>query len=228
MTPQDESQATEPTSTLDGDPDKPQPDGDQDEQHAAARSPDRSSILSFWVVGLCLAASVASVLQIATRVQRGFLLLVLVGVFAIIAALLDVAHRRIPNTLTYPAILIGLVVNLTSGLLAWVGLDIVNRWTGAVSPADGLLGFGVCAAIGMIGFAFRGIGGGDAKLLGALGALLGFKLVWPVLFNTLFVAAIVALVNYISRGRLLARLQMIATTVLLTVLTRRPVPLVGF
>jgi len=133
----------------------------------------------------------------------------------------DTATRRIPNLLTYPAIVFGLALNAFAPLLLdLVGAGEITIFLGATGPRDGLLGFGLCASIGLVSFLVRGLGGGDVKLLGVLGAMLGLSAVLPVLFNTLIVAAVVGIGNWIIRGTLIARLRVLAQRSLAAVMTR--------
>lgn len=83
---------------------------------------------------------------------------------AVIAALLgawfDVTSRRIPNRLTYPAILAALLVRF--GFFGWRGL------------LEGLLGFLFCGGIFLLLFVIHAMGGGDVKLMAAVGAWVGY------------------------------------------------------
>ena len=91
---------------------------------------------------------------------------------AVVAAITDLRSRRIPNALTLPALAAGLVAG---GLIGgWIGL------------ADAFAG---CLALGLphvMLFVFARGGGGDAKLMAAIGAWLG-------LFDGLLVLLCVAL-----------------------------------
>lgn len=87
---------------------------------------------------------------------------VLVAVLAI-AVYTDWRWRRIYNWLTLPALLIGLVLSLifagTQGLLM------------------SLAGAGTAFVVFLLLFVFGGMGGGDLKLMTAIGAWLGFPLI---------------------------------------------------
>jgi prepilin peptidase CpaA len=85
------------------------------------------------------------------------LVLILLG-----ATVTDCLHGKIYNALTYPAIGCGLVLN-TVVQPAGVGL-------GAAT-----LGFAVAFLPMLLGFLAGGIGGGDVKMMGAVGAFLGFE-----------------------------------------------------
>jgi prepilin peptidase CpaA len=175
-----------------------------------------------WGFGLSAAAVTASAIQVASgQATRGFFLITLCFVACSVAACFDVATRRIPNHLTYPAIVLGLVLNALVPALAASPDAVAVVWLGATGPRDGLLGFGLCAAIGVTSYLARGLGGGDVKLLGAVGALLGFAAVVPVLFNTLIVAAVIGVANWALQGTLIARLQIVASHLLVVAVTKR-------
>jgi prepilin peptidase CpaA len=84
---------------------------------------------------------------------------------AVIAALLgawfDVTSARIPNRLTYPAILAALVVRFS--FLGWHGLQ------------EGLLGMILCGGAFFLLFVIHAMGGGDVKLMAAVGAWVGYR-----------------------------------------------------
>jgi len=84
---------------------------------------------------------------------------------AVLAALLgawcDVTSARIPNRLTYPAILTALVVRL--GFLGWRGL------------LEGLFGMFLCGGVFFLLFVAHAMGGGDVKLMAAVGAWVGYR-----------------------------------------------------
>ncbi|MDD4891195.1 MAG: A24 family peptidase [Phycisphaerae bacterium] len=111
----------------------------------------------------------------------------------LIAVVTDLARGRIYNWLTYPAVLAGLAVWAVGGYVA-------GGWGGA---AMGLLGSwaGMLVAFVPMMFAFYlgGIGGGDAKLAAAIGALALWKLAIYALFYGFIIAAILALPVMIYR-----------------------------
>ena len=76
-----------------------------------------------------------------------------------LALITDLRSRRIPNALTFPFITLGLVYHLVTG-----------GPTMLLQSAEGMmLGLGLF----MIPYLMGGMGAGDAKLMGALGALVG-------------------------------------------------------
>jgi prepilin peptidase CpaA len=171
---------------------------------------------SWWVGGLSLAAVIASGLQIGTRSHdSGFFVPVLCFLVLLTSAAFDAAYRRIPNLLTYPAILIGLAVNLAlAPALSYAEAGTAQIWLAAPGLREGLLGFLLCAFIGVVSFMARGLGGGDVKVLAAVGAMLGLSQTLPVLFNTLVIAAALGVLSWALGGKPVALLQKIAIKIL--------------
>lgn len=79
----------------------------------------------------------------------------------LICAVTDIRTRRIPNALTMPLMILGLIWG------AWVG-----GWAGLADAASGLM---LLLAPFFILFVFAGGGAGDAKMMGAAGAWLGIQ-----------------------------------------------------
>jgi prepilin peptidase CpaA len=101
--------------------------------------------------------------------------LLAVGGFTLAAAYTDTRSRRIPNKLTLPMFVLGLVFQI--GFNGWSG-DGTLAGAGLQSALLAfLMGFGTLFLLWMIG----GGGGGDVKLMGALSVWLGFSLTLRVL-----------------------------------------------
>ncbi len=113
-------------------------------------------------------------------------------IFAAAAGWSDWRSRRIPNWLTVPVFLAGLTAN-----------SIAGGWPGA---KDALAGAALPLLVLLPAVLLRGLGAGDWKLMGALGAILGWKRILLVLLATLFVAALIALGQMIRQGRVLTTL----------------------
>jgi prepilin peptidase CpaA len=114
---------------------------------------------------------------------------VLVGAvaLALIVGWTDLRSRRIPNWLTVPALVIGLVLN-----------TVVSGWSGLKSALIGA----VLGLVLLLPFVLlRSLGAGDWKLAGALGAFVGRELIIDLLLGSVFVAGVMALVLVIYRGR---------------------------
>ncbi len=98
-------------------------------------------------------------------------LLLSVAAFTLVAAISDLRTRKIPNWMTVPMCVAGLIYQVC-----------FFQWSGLGSGLLGFLaGFGILFILWMIGSA----GGGDVKLMGALGPWLGGWLTLKVLFVSL-------------------------------------------
>ena len=99
----------------------------------------------------------------------------------------DLRWRRIPNWLTVPALLIGVIANtVLSGLS---GLK------------ASLLGVALGLALLLPFVLLRSLGAGDWKLAGALGAFTGPGLLLDLLLASVLVAGVMAVVLVIYKGR---------------------------
>jgi prepilin peptidase CpaA len=106
---------------------------------------------------------------------------------ALIAGWTDWRSRRIPNWLTVPALLLGIAAN-----------SLALGWSGA---KESLLGAGLGLGLLLPFVLIRSLGGGDWKLIGALGAFLGPPRLIAVLVATILVAGAMALVLVVWKRR---------------------------
>jgi prepilin peptidase CpaA len=111
----------------------------------------------------------------------------LAAIPALAAGITDWRWRRIPNWLTMPALLLGIGLN-------WFA----TGWAGA---KDSLLGAGLGLGLLLPFVLIRGLGAGDWKLAGALGAFLGPSRLITVLLGTVFVAGLMAVVLILWKKR---------------------------
>ncbi len=118
-----------------------------------------------------------------------FLLLLLI----IISLYFDLTKKRIPNLLTFSAMLWGLI-----------SFTVVDGLNGLWFSFSGLL---VGLAIFFIPFALGWMGAGDVKLLGAIGALQGWQFVLSVALLTALTGGVMALIYLLASGRLLRVLK---------------------
>ncbi len=107
---------------------------------------------------------------------------------ALAAAITDGFTGKIPNFITYPAMILGLAWWLFAGGIAGLGV---------AAAAMVFAGFPF-----MLAFAFGGGGGGDVKVMAAAGAILSFPDILPVMGHALAVGAFIALALTVFRGRL--------------------------
>ncbi len=109
----------------------------------------------------------------------------LVCVVLLVAAWIDGRELRVPNWLTFPMVLSGLVFNL-----------FVNGWTGL---GDALLGTAVGLATLMPLYAVGGMGAGDVKLMAGIGAWLGPVVTWYAFCVSVVVGAVMAVAMVLWR-----------------------------
>ena len=115
-----------------------------------------------------------------------------VVVFIVACCVVDARTRRIPNVLSGSAMLAGIALNASYFGLSGVGLSL-----------GGLL---AAAAILLPSFAVGGIGAGDVKMMGAIGALLGPQLALAGLGLGMIFGGLIMLVHLARRGRLQEKL----------------------
>ncbi|HEY4682363.1 MAG TPA: A24 family peptidase [Candidatus Acidoferrales bacterium] len=108
-------------------------------------------------------------------------------VVAVGAGWLDWRSRRIPNWLTLPAFVFGVAANTVA--VGWEGTKFA------------LAGAGVALGLLLPLVVLRGLGAGDWKLMGALGAYLGPKQILFILLGTIFITGMMALVQITRQKR---------------------------
>jgi prepilin peptidase CpaA len=132
-------------------------------------------------------------------------------VFLGACALTDLRTRRIPNVLSVSGLVAGLVLNAFIGGLGALG--------GSLAAA------GLMLAILFVPFALGGIGGGDVKMMTAVGALLGIEFSFAALALGMILGGIVMVIHLIRLGRLREKLTSVRTRVTGALLTRSLSPL---
>jgi len=114
---------------------------------------------------------------------------VLLATLVVVTAI-DLQHQLIPDVITLPGILVGLVANLATGHVSWL---------------DSVIGIalGGCLFLAIILVSGGGMGGGDMKLGAMLGAFLGWKALVFALFVAIVLGGVVAVAFLVSglRGR---------------------------
>jgi prepilin peptidase CpaA len=108
--------------------------------------------------------------------------------FAIVAAQADVRTRKIPNSLTFPAIALGLLTHLALG--------------GRVGFLASLAGMAVALVALIPGWLLRWMGAGDVKLMAAIGAWLAYPHAVIALLASLIAGGVIAAVVALRRKAL--------------------------
>lgn len=110
----------------------------------------------------------------------------------IICSYTDLTKHKIYNVITLPTVLIGIVL----GLLINYDTEFISRLTGFA------IGFGLFT----IFFVFKALGGGDVKLIGAVGALIGTPLIFDAIILSMICAGIISIFILIIKKRFVADL----------------------
>jgi prepilin peptidase CpaA len=108
--------------------------------------------------------------------------------FVVACVVVDVRVRRIPNALSLPVAVAGIVING-----AYLGLPGIGR---------SLTGLLLMVVLLLVPFALGGIGGGDVKMMGAAGALIGPWLALTGLLTGLVLGGAIAVGHLARHGRL--------------------------
>ncbi len=118
---------------------------------------------------------------------------VLAVILTLVAGLGDLRSRRIPNRLTVSALVLGLAVN-----------GVLGGWHGLLLSFEGaLVGLGVLLPAVLL----RGLGAGDWKLMGALGAMVGPYLAIAILLVAVVMAALWGVVEMVRQRRVKSTLR---------------------
>jgi len=122
------------------------------------------------------------------------------GLLAATAGWQDWRTRRIPNWLTVPGLVLGILLNSISG-----------GWSGTKNSLFGAgLGLGLLLPFVLI----RSLGAGDWKLVGAVGSFVGRDGLIVVLMMTIMVAGVMALILVIWKHRFRQTMRNILRTLL--------------
>lgn len=124
------------------------------------------------------------------------LLLVLI----LVSGFWDLKERKIPNKITFTGILIGLIFNTITG-----------GWTGLL---QGIFGLFAGLAIFFLPFVMGGMGAGDVKLMGAIGALMGWRFSVMTALYSAIVGGIMVLFHLLYTGKLRETLKKMLYTLI--------------
>jgi prepilin peptidase CpaA len=106
---------------------------------------------------------------------------------ALLAGWVDFRTRKIPNWLTVPALILGIGMH-----------TVVAGWAGAIASLEGA---GLALILLLPVVLLRGLGAGDWKLMGAVGAFLGPLMFLFVLVGSLLVSGLMAIVAILRTQR---------------------------
>jgi len=109
----------------------------------------------------------------------------LVAVVLVIAAWIDGRELRVPNWITYPMVLAGLIYSTSVG--GWGGLG------------DGIIGMSAGLLCLLPLYAVGGMGAGDVKLMAGVGAWLGWKVTVAAFCVSTIVGAVMAVFMALRR-----------------------------
>jgi prepilin peptidase CpaA len=127
-------------------------------------------------------------------------------VLLLIAAMFDLRTQKIPNLLTYPAMIFALSYHSS-----------INGFEGLIFSSSGLM-IGILLLI--IPYLMGGMGAGDAKLLGAVGSFLGAKATLNAFFfialaGGIYSLAIILIRRDIFKGFFSEKLVILSSMVML-------------
>ena len=132
-----------------------------------------------------------------------------IGLFLLIGFSLftDLRNKKIPNTITI------------TGMIFGIGINTIIAGMGGLQ--DSIKGMIVAFVFTIVPFIIGGIGGGDLKLLLAVGALMGMSFVVMALAYTAATGAVIAIILSIYYKRLRISLRNIKNYLLCTILTQK-------
>lgn len=131
--------------------------------------------------------------------------------FVIASVIVDARSRRIPNLLSGTALLAGLVLN--------------GLYFGFVGLAQSFGGAVLMLLVLSAPFAMGGLGGGDVKMMAAVGALIGPRLALSGLLLGMMAGGVIMVIHLAWRGRLREKLGNMRAMLVNAALTQSVAPL---
>lgn len=131
------------------------------------------------------------------QIETEFVYLAAASLCAIVGSVFDVKSRRVPNFITGPALLFGLLLHLTR-----------DGWQQLLTAA--LAGL-ICGGIFLVFYLAGGMGAGDVKLITAVGCIAGLPNIGYVLILTALCGGVMAIGMAALRGRVKETLSNVGT-----------------
>jgi prepilin peptidase CpaA len=128
------------------------------------------------------------------------------GGLLLVCGFTDLIKGKIYNRVTLPFLLIGPLLHLFFG--------------GIEAGGESILGLVVGFFLFLPVFLFKGMGGGDVKLMAVVGGLVGYPLVLWSAFCSVMVGGVMAFLFMIRKGRLFRGLKNVGRTVFSFILSR--------
>lgn len=116
----------------------------------------------------------------------------------IVCGIIDFRKRIIPNKIVLPLVLFCLLYRIATG-----------------SILMSLVGFAVGSLVGVICFLLKGMGGGDVKLMAAIGAYVGTYSFLNILFVASILGSIYGFIKFMENRILVKKLKDLGTKLLL-------------
>lgn len=118
----------------------------------------------------------------------GYAIPAAVAAFGVVCTAFDISRRRIPNIVTFPTMMLGLVLHAMCG-----------GWKDLASSFAALV---LCGVAFLIVYLAGGMGAGDVKMIAAEGCLLGLSNAGTLLALTTICGGVLALCMAVRYGRL--------------------------
>ena len=120
--------------------------------------------------------------------------------FLVALTFIDLDTQLLPDSLTLPLLWIGLVLSLWAGDAGGAAVPVETR-TAVIGAAAGYLSLWSVYWLFKLTTGKEGMGYGDFKLLAALGAWLGWKMILPIVLCSALVGAVVDIALMLRFGR---------------------------
>lgn len=123
----------------------------------------------------------------------------------VVVGVLDLKKHFVPNIITLPLLAAGLIMGAIQGM---------NYFMASLAAAA------VLFLIGYVAYSMGGMGGGDVKLLAAIGAWMGLSVSFDVFLLASVIGAVWGLAKYASAGMLKEKLTLFFRGVYLKLICR--------